>query len=73
MTRAPVVSSNIVSVGYADGTLEVEFLNGAIYVYRGVPPDLHAGLMAADSLGAYFSKYVRPWFVGVKVTAGDAA
>jgi hypothetical protein len=59
--REPVSSSSIASVGYdeATATLEIEFHNGRIYQFRGVPPQMAVALRAAPSTGAYFNKYVR--------------
>jgi hypothetical protein len=61
MNRIPVSSSNLASVGYdpATQTLEIEFLHGAIYQYSGVPSSVYEGLMAADSHGTYFDRYVK--------------
>lgn len=61
MTRQPVTSTNLASIGYdeASATLEVEFLNGRVYQYFGVPSSVHAGLMAAGSHGGYFNLYVK--------------
>ena len=61
MQREPVSSSSITSVGYdeATSTLEIEFHNGRIYQFRGVPPQMALALRAAPSTGAYFNKYVR--------------
>ncbi len=58
MERVTVTSSNIKSIGY-DGQsriLEVEFLDGAVYEYYDVPAHVHAGLMSAQSHGAYFCR-----------------
>jgi hypothetical protein len=61
MQRAPVVSSNLRSVGYdrASQTLEVEFQSGALYQYFGVPPEVYQALLAAPSHGSYFVANVR--------------
>jgi hypothetical protein len=61
MERQPVSSSVLASVGYdeASATLELEFADGGVYQYFGVPSHVHAGLMAADSLGAYFDAHVK--------------
>ena len=61
MQREPVSSSSIASVGYdeATSTLEIEFHNGRIYQFSGVPPQMAAALRAAPSTGAYFNKYLR--------------
>lgn len=61
MTRVPVSSSNLRAVGYDDETrtLEVEFLNGGLYQYSGVPASKHQGLMAASSKGSYFDVHIK--------------
>jgi KTSC domain len=61
MNRIPVSSSNLASVGYDPGnqSLEVEFLHGGIYRYSGVPSSVYDGLMAADSHGSYFDRYIK--------------
>lgn len=61
MERRAVSSSNLRAVGYDATTrkLEVEFLNGSVYSYAGVPASVHAGLMAASSHGSYFDAHVK--------------
>ncbi|GAB2954574.1 hypothetical protein GCM10027048_20040 [Hymenobacter coalescens] len=61
MVRVTVDSSNIASIGYsdADRILEVEFLNGSIYHYYGVPAHVHAGIMGADSHGKYLNSEIK--------------
>ena len=61
MQRTPVSSSNLVSVGYdpAANTLEVEFKQGSVYSYAGVPSNVHRDLMNAPSHGSYFSRHIR--------------
>lgn len=61
MDRRPVQSSNLRSVGYdlASQVLEVEFHDGSVYQYHGVPSPVHAGLMAAPSKGAYLHEHIR--------------
>lgn len=39
--------------------LEVEFPNGSVYQYWGVPSWIYAGLMAAASKGSYLYRRVR--------------
>jgi hypothetical protein len=59
--RKPVQSSALRSVGYQDnkGVLEVEFVNGAVYRYYGVPVSTYHGLMSAASHGRYFNQYIK--------------
>ena len=58
MKRKKVESSNIASIGHSP-TLEVEFLNGSIYQYYGVPYDTYRGLMDAPSHGEYLDKHIK--------------
>ena len=54
----PVISSNVARIGYDQARLElhVEFKHGGGYVYHGVLPEEHAGLMAAESIGSHLAK-----------------
>jgi hypothetical protein len=62
----PVVLSQIAAVGYdlAARQLVVRFRGSdrcpeALYSYDGVPAEVAAGLIAAESLGAYFHRHIR--------------
>lgn len=61
LPRRPVQSSSITSIGYAaqTQTLEVEFKNGSVYQYFGVPAAIYQGLMTAESHGHYLDQYVK--------------
>jgi len=61
MNRSPVVSGNLASVGYdaKTQTLEIEFKDRSIYQYFGVPPTVHAELLAAQSVGSYLARNVK--------------
>lgn len=61
MERIAVDSSNVVSVGYDEGTLEVEF-NSGIYCYYDVPEHIFEELMASDSKGSYLHRNVKSSF-----------
>ena len=50
MNRVPVQSSAVVSLGYADGILEVEYPGQRVYRME-VTPEQYDGLMAAESIG----------------------
>jgi hypothetical protein len=60
MDRKPVRSSNVASIGYDERSqvLEVEFRDGAIYEYYGVPSSQHLALMRASSIGGYLNANV---------------
>lgn len=53
-----VSSSNIAEVGYDDkvGTVYVRFLNGTLYIYKGVSQIEYDGLLNAPSLGSYLHR-----------------
>lgn len=67
MYRQYVSSSNIRSIGYENGTLEVEFNRGGIYQYHGVPENLYRNLMNASSHGSYFENYIKHSFTPIKI------
>lgn len=61
MLKQSVASTNLASAGY-DGTtqtLEVQFLNGRVYQFYGVPEDMHRQLMQAASKGKFFNAHIR--------------
>jgi hypothetical protein len=59
--RTVVNSSTLVSIGYEPSTLtlELEFTNGSVYQYEGVPSADTAALLNAESKGSHFNAYVR--------------
>jgi len=74
MSRTPVKSSNITSIGYdpETKTLEVEFSGERVYRYYDVPVDLHAEFMLAESYGSFLyenvsCRYPEPLFKYEKI------
>lgn len=61
MERTPVSSSNIAAIGYDsdNAVLEVEFNNGAVYAYSGVPLAEYEAIMSADSKGKYLHANIK--------------
>jgi len=61
MIRQPVSSSNLKSVGYDPTSLvlEIEFRNGNIYQYDGIPEDVYVSFMAASSLGSFLHRHIK--------------
>lgn len=57
-------SSNLAKVGYdlKSETLEVEFLNGSVYQYFNVPPDLYEQLMKERSKGKFLSTKIKNFY-----------
>ncbi len=62
MNREPINSSNIKSIGYEDGTLEIEFSQGLVYQYYGVPEELYESIFKAESIGVFVTKFIKPDF-----------
>ncbi|MDX2974364.1 KTSC domain-containing protein [Kribbella solani] len=62
MRRRAVESSSVRSVGWSDGTLELEYVNGYVYQYLDVPQPTFAALMAASSIGAYVNEHIKPYY-----------
>ena len=67
--RSSVSSTNIRSIGYdpKSRTMAVEFHNGGIYHYSDVPPEKHADLMTAPSIGNHLAKNFRGQHSTMKV------
>ena len=61
MTREPVSSSNLASIGYDSQTLTLEvcFKSGRIYQYFDVPENIYDGLRATGSPGGYLNRKVK--------------
>ena len=61
MLRQSVNSSNLSSVGYnpSQMVLEIQFNDGAVYQYFGVPQNIYTSLMNASSHGKYFYANIR--------------
>jgi hypothetical protein len=67
--RLSVKSRILRSVGYDEHgkILEIEFQNGLVYQFSGVPPKVYADLMHSGETGKYFSEKVRPKFPSKQV------
>ena len=59
--QVEVSSTAMRSVGYGESqqVLIIEFPNGSVYEYQGVPAKIHSGLMQAKSHGQYFHEHIR--------------
>ena len=55
----PVESSAIRAIGYAGGTLVVEFHSGRVYDHPGVPYPVFLELLNARSIGAYYNQHIQ--------------
>jgi hypothetical protein len=68
IARQPVDSSNVRSVGHDPETnrLHVEFKNGSVYEYNGVPAHEHQALVNAPSVGSYLHQHIKG-YGGVRI------
>jgi len=57
--RKPILSSVLKSASYERGVLEIEFQHGDLYRYFDVPAETADALLASESKGQYFSKFIR--------------
>ncbi len=64
-----VVSSNVESIGYDEGTqtLRVRFLNGSEYDYKNVPVMEFEQLKNAQSVGSYMNRNIKGSYAYEKV------
>lgn len=64
-----MISKNLRSVGYDEQQkiLEIEFNDGGIYQYSGVPSEIHQGLLDASSQGKYFHSHIKNIYPFVKI------
>ena len=67
--REPVQSSAIAKVGYSKRhhVLEIEFVNGAVYRYFGIPLSMHRELMSAESKARFYDSNIRKHYRSVLV------
>jgi hypothetical protein len=65
MEREPSTSSNIKSVGYEDGVMEVEFKGGSVYRYH-VPKEVYEAFKASGFRGGHFHKNIKSLYEGTK-------
>jgi|SRR5215470_5325983 len=69
IARQPVHSQALAAVGYSKRlrALEVEFVNGAVYRYSNVPPEIYRDLLGAPSKAQFYDANVRGHFPSVHV------
>ncbi len=67
MKMIPVVSTNIASVGYENGTLVVAFRSGQIYAYQGVPLIKYQQFLNAPSKGNYFNTHIKKNYISRRI------
>ncbi|TWD72553.1 KTSC domain-containing protein [Kribbella amoyensis] len=55
-------SASVRSVGYEGSVLEIEYVSGDVYQYFEVPQPTYAGLLAAESIGSYVNREIKPYY-----------
>ena len=60
----PVESRAVEAVGY-DGArreLYIRYTGGAVYAYADIGEDVHRALLAAESIGAFVNREIKPTY-----------
>lgn len=70
--KIPVVSSNLISVGYAENkkVLQIEFKTGT-YLYFDVPKTVFHELMLSKSIGQFFHEVIKEVYKWEKQEDGN--
>ena len=69
MERFPVSSSAISEIRYDPDiqALEIQYSNGGVYQYQGVPQDVFDQLMNASSKGTFINQQIKNSYVFVRL------
>ena len=69
MIRKPLKSSKLRAAGYDEGrrVMHIEFVNGDIYEYSAVSPELYRQLMASPSPNSFFEDKIEEAFSGKRI------
>lgn len=68
MDLKPVKSSVIKSIGHDGKNLRVQFHNGAVHEFSGVPAATYSAMLASGSMGRFFGSKIRNQFPSQKVS-----
>lgn len=73
--RQPVESSAIAKIGYSKRrhSLEIEFVNGAVYRYLDVPATVYRDLMSAQSKARFYDSNVKGHYRSVLIRSRHKA
>ena len=66
MNRKPLKSSKLRATGYDERlrVMEIEFVNGDVYEYKAVSPELYRQLMSSPSPNSFFEDKIEEALVG---------
>jgi len=58
-------SSVVSSIHYDTGslTLRIVYVSGAVYLYKGVPPEEFQAMKNAGSKGVYLNRHIKPKYL----------
>ena len=70
----PIQSTAIAAIGYSKRRhiLEIEFVNGAVYRYLDITPEVYRELMIADSKTRYYDFNIRGSYASIRIRPGPA-
>jgi hypothetical protein len=73
MDRTPLRSTTLASAAYdpISCLLELQFRSRALYRYSFVPASLYRDLLAADSKGRFFNRFIRDRFPTALAATGS--
>ena len=66
MQMTPVISSNVIAVGYENNNLYVDYKGGR-YIYLNVPKIEFENLLNAESKGKYMNKHIKGYYSYSKI------
>lgn len=67
MERIKVKSSNVSSIGFQHGILEIEFKNKPVYHYKNVPESIFLRMLRTNSKGKFLKLHVENKFKHQKI------
>lgn len=65
--KKPSSNVDFFGINYAEEKLFVQFIHGGSYLHQHMDSDLLQGCESAESIGSYYSKYIRNKGGAVKV------
>ena len=76
LTHPHAINSTALAAAFYDDTraiLQVEFRDGTVYQYMGVPKETYQDLCEAESKGLYFNRQIRNRFASTKPVLSNSA
>lgn len=67
MQMISVKSKSIASIGYENEQMQINFRNGEILVFQGIPVQLFNNFMIARQKGKFYGIYIRGKYPSIKI------